>query len=49
LHLSGLVGDAANGKLIRAQDDGQSEAPEALGERVARRLLELGAGGLLGR
>lgn len=49
LHLSGLVGDAANGKLIRADDDGQSEAPDALGERVARRLLELGAGGLLGR
>ncbi|HEY7873243.1 MAG TPA: hydroxymethylbilane synthase [Rudaea sp.] len=49
LHLSGLVGDAASGRLIRAQDDGQSEAPEALGERVARRLLELGADGLLGR
>jgi hydroxymethylbilane synthase len=48
LHLSGLVGDAASGKLIRAEDDGQSEAPEALGERVARRLLELGAGTLLG-
>lgn len=49
LHLSGLVGDAASGKLIRAEDDGQLEAPEALGERVARRLLELGAGKLLGR
>ena len=49
LHLSGLVGDAASGKLIRAEDDGQSEAPDALGERVARKLLELGAGKLLGR
>ena len=49
LHLSGLVGDAASGKLIRAEDDGQSEAPEALGERVARKLLDLGAGELLGR
>lgn len=48
LHLSGLVGDAATGKLMRADDDGQSEAPDALGERVARRLLELGAGELLG-
>ncbi|MBS0569981.1 MAG: hydroxymethylbilane synthase [Proteobacteria bacterium] len=47
LHLSGLVGDASRGKLIRAEDDGQSEAPEALGERVARQLLELGAGELL--
>ncbi len=49
LHLSGLVGDAASGKLIRAEDDGQSEAPEALGERVARALLAQGAGELLGR
>jgi len=48
LHLSGLVGDAVSGRLIRAEDDGQSEAPEALGERVARKLLELGAGALLG-
>jgi len=49
LHLSGLVGDAASGRLIRAEDDGQSEAPEALGERVARMLLDQGAGELLGR
>ena len=48
LHLFGLVGDASSGRLIRADDDGQSEAPEALGERVAARLLELGAGDLLG-
>ena len=49
LHLSGLVGDAATGRLIRAEDDGQLEAPDALGERVARALLEQGAGELLGR
>lgn len=49
LHLSGLVGDAANGTLIRAEDDGQVEAPDALGERVAKQLLAQGAGGLLGR
>jgi len=48
LNLSGLVGDAASGRLIRADDDGQSEAPEALGERVAQKLLDLGAGELLG-
>jgi hydroxymethylbilane synthase len=48
LHLSGLVGDAASGRLIRAGDDGQSEAPEALGERVAHSLLDQGAGELLG-
>jgi hydroxymethylbilane synthase len=49
LHLSGLVGDARTGRLIRAEEDGQSEAPEALGERVARMLLEQGADELLGR
>ena len=49
LHLAGLVGDAASGLLVRAEDDGQSEAPDALGERVARKLLEQGAGELLGR
>ena len=49
LHLSGLVGDAATERLIRAEDDGQLEAPDALGERVARALLEQGAGELLGR
>jgi len=49
LHLSGLVGDAESGRLVRAEDDGQNEAPEALGERVARMLLDRGAGELLGR
>jgi hydroxymethylbilane synthase len=49
LHLAGLVGDAATGRLLRAADDGQSEAPEALGARVASQLLEQGAGELLGR
>jgi len=48
LHLAGLVGDAASGRLIRAEDDGQSEAPEELGVRVAKTLLERGAGELLG-
>lgn len=48
LHLSGLVGDAATGKLIRAEGDGQYEAPEALGERVARALVAQGAGEMLG-
>lgn len=49
LHLSGLVGDAATGTLIRAADDGQVEAPDALGERVARQLLAQGAENLLRR
>ncbi|MBS0558126.1 MAG: hydroxymethylbilane synthase [Proteobacteria bacterium] len=49
LHLSGLVGDAASGRLVRAEDDGQSEAPDALGERVARQLLAQGARELLAK
>jgi hydroxymethylbilane synthase len=48
LHLSGLVGDAATGELIRAQADGGRDAPEALGHRVAELLLAQGAGALLG-
>jgi hydroxymethylbilane synthase len=49
LHLSGLVGDAATGQLIRAQADGGRDAPESLGHRVADLLLAQGAGALLGR
>ena len=49
LHLSGLVGDAVSGKLVRAQGEGARNAPEALGREVAERLLALGAGVLLGR
>ena len=48
LHLSGLVGDAVSGRLVRADDDGQTEAPDELGVRVAKTLLERGAGELLG-
>jgi hydroxymethylbilane synthase len=49
LHLSGLVGEAATGKLVRAEETGPAEAPDDLGRAVADRLLALGAGSLLGR
>lgn len=49
LHLSGLVGDAATGKLVRAEGTGRAEAPDDLGRSVAEQLLALGAGSLLGR
>ncbi len=49
LHLNGLVGDAASGKLVRAQGEGARTAAEALGREVAEMLLALGAGVLLGR
>ncbi len=49
LHLQGLVGDAATGELIRAEDDGAASDPDALGSRVAEQLLAAGAGELLAR
>lgn len=47
LALTGLVGSATDGRLVRAQAEGQADAPEALGERVAEALLAQGAGDLL--
>jgi hydroxymethylbilane synthase len=49
LHLQGLVGDAGNGELVRAQDLGPARDPKALGERVAELLLANGADRLLER
>ncbi|MDR2011748.1 MAG: hydroxymethylbilane synthase [Rhodanobacter sp.] len=49
LSLWGLVGDATNGRLIRAQAQGPSDQPQALGQRVAALLRERGADELLGR
>jgi hydroxymethylbilane synthase len=46
LRLDGLVGSAADGRLVRA--GAQGDAPDALGRQVAARLLEQGAGELLG-
>jgi hydroxymethylbilane synthase len=48
LHLSGLVGDAASGRLLRAEAGGGQDRPDALGQRVAEALLAQGAGALLG-
>ena len=47
LHLDGLVGSASDGRMVRAQDEAASEAPEALGQAVARELLAQGAGDFL--
>mgnify|MGYP001551546320 FL=1 len=49
LHLQGLVGDAANGELVRAEATGNSNDPLALGLRVAESLLAAGADRLLAR
>lgn len=48
LELQGLVGDAGDGRLVRAAETGAADAPDALGRRVAGRLLAGGAGELLG-
>lgn len=47
LHLHGLVGDAATGELLRAEASDPGGEPEHLGQRVARLLLDQGAGKLL--
>jgi len=48
LQLQGLVGDAGDGRLVRAQANGTVAGREALGRDVARQLLEAGADRLLG-
>ena len=48
LHLRGLVGDAASGRLLRAEADGPVDQPETLGRAVAAALLAQGAGEMLG-
>jgi hydroxymethylbilane synthase len=48
LHLRGLVGDAASGRLVRAEAGGPVEQPEVLGRAVADALLAQGAGEILG-
>ena len=47
LHLAGLVGDAASGRLARAEAEGARSAPETLGREVADLLIARGARELL--
>ena len=47
LWLQGLVGGVADGRRIRAEAQGPASDPEALGQNVARQLLDAGAGELL--
>jgi hydroxymethylbilane synthase len=47
LHLTGLVGRAADGYCVRAEAYGSARDPEALGHRVAADLMARGAGALL--
>ncbi len=47
LHVHGLVGSVDDGRIVRADCEGDVGEPEALGAEVARRLLEGGAGEFL--
>lgn len=47
LHLRGLVGDAASGRLLHAEGSAPADQAVALGEQVAQALLDQGAGSLL--
>lgn len=49
LHLSGLVGDVASGRLLQVQQEAGTDDSEALGRRVAQALFDAGAEALLGR
>jgi hydroxymethylbilane synthase len=49
LALWGLVGDAKNGQLVRAQAEGDVGDPQGLGEKVAQGLMKQGAGEILAR
>ncbi|RCS31550.1 hydroxymethylbilane synthase [Rhodanobacter denitrificans] len=48
LHLRGMVGDAASGRLLHAEASGPGDQAQALGRQVAADLLAQGAGSLLG-
>ncbi len=48
LQLQGLVGSASDGRFVRAQSIGRSDAPDALGVEVADALLAQGARELIG-
>ena len=48
LHLRGMVGDAATGRLLHAEASDSHMQPQTLGEQVAAALLAQGAGELLG-
>ncbi|HEY8682195.1 MAG TPA: hydroxymethylbilane synthase, partial [Rhodanobacter sp.] len=48
LHLRGMVGDAASGRLLHADGSNTHDQAVLLGQQVATALLDQGAGKLLG-
>ncbi len=47
LELQGLVGSAEDGRMVRAKASADRDVPATLGEDVAQRLMDAGAGALL--
>lgn len=47
LHLAGLVGSPDGRRIVRSEAEGAADDPDALGETVARKLLDQGAGEIL--
>ena len=48
LHLSGMVGDVASGRLLRAEGSSTIDRAQSLGAEVAKALFAQGAGAFLG-
>jgi hydroxymethylbilane synthase len=49
LKLEGMVADANGTKILQASEEGSAASPEETGERLARRLLALGAAEFIAR
>lgn len=47
LHIEGMVAGTLSRKIIRAKLSGLSQMPEQLGERLAQKMLDMGAGKLI--
>jgi len=47
LHIEGMVAGTLSRKTIRAKLSGLSQMPEQLGERLAQKMLDMGAGKLI--
>ena len=47
MNLKGMVGNVDSGVILRVEESGDISEPKALGERVANKLLSMGAKELL--
>jgi hydroxymethylbilane synthase len=48
LHLQGMVANPNGSDLLRAEVEGSALAPEEVGNRLAQKMVELGASSLIG-